>query len=87
MKIYHENKYKSGAITEEFLVRYNEYKKKLHETYGKHPEKYTIIERENHRGFADNIRHVMENYAKTELVLIYQHDHIIDGKIDFYSTV
>ena len=29
----------------------------------------------------------MEKYALTDHVLIYQHDHIIDGPIDFYATM
>ena len=29
----------------------------------------------------------MQEYVKSDLVLIYQHDHIIDGKINFYKTV
>ncbi len=58
------------------MDNYEEYKKRIKLKYG-HLGNFAIIERENRCGFAENIKHIMEEYAKTELVLIYQHDHVI----------
>lgn len=58
-KVNEENKYKSGIITQDRMDNYIEYKKILHEKYGD-KGKFTIIERENRHGFAENIKYVME---------------------------
>lgn len=85
-KITEQNKYKSGIITQDRMDNYVEYKKRLHLKYN-NKQKYTIIQREYRHGFAENIKYVMEEYAKTDHVMIYQHDHVIEKQIDFYAVM
>lgn len=75
---------KSGIITDELQIKYKGYIENIIKNIENGIYKNTdIIVRDKRYGFASNVEYLLDNYVKTQYVMIVQHDHNFIRKVNF----